>query len=94
VTTKWVETFARAIGRIDYNLDAPRIEEAFKKFETIGRKWPCPAVVIDLMPRRPEMERIDYDPRNSEQNNSGLRLSDMFDKILEKSHIFDKDIPF
>jgi hypothetical protein len=58
----WVEAFIRSIGRIDERLDSLRIESAFIKYERTGKKWPSPAEVIELMPRRPELKRLE-EPR-------------------------------
>ena len=58
----WTDAFISAIGRVDESLDTKRINEAFKKARNTLKKWPAPAIVIELMPRRPEAKRINYDP--------------------------------
>ena len=55
----WVYAFKKSIGRIDEGLDAPRIQAAFtESFHTL-EKWPAPATIINMMPRRPEVKRIE-----------------------------------
>jgi hypothetical protein len=54
----WVEAFMRSIGRIDEQLDALRIESAFIKYERTGTKWPSPAQIIELMPRRVVLNQL------------------------------------
>jgi hypothetical protein len=39
-------------------VDAPRIAEAFRLAARRIPRWPTPAEVIDLMPRRPERQKI------------------------------------
>lgn len=56
----WCEAFTRAIGRVDEELDSGRIEQAFIKFETQAIKWPSPAMIIQLLPLRPEVKRVEY----------------------------------
>ena len=58
----WVDAFTSAIGRIDEGLDTSRINDAFKKARNTLKKWPAPAHVIELMKRRPEVQRIGYAP--------------------------------
>jgi hypothetical protein len=58
----WAEAFTSSIGRINESLDAVRINKAFKKARHTLSKWPSPAQVIELMPRRPEVERLEYVP--------------------------------
>ena len=62
VLDQWVEVFADRIGRIDERLDTPRIEKAFKIAKGTFSTWPAPSQIIELMPRRPEAQRISYDP--------------------------------
>jgi len=61
-TELWIDAFRRAIGRIDEQLDAHRITKAFQSAQQQMVDWPSPAQVIALLPNRPEVNRIQYDP--------------------------------
>ena len=63
ITVKvWIETFGTALGRADQSLDEPRIRAAFKEARTKLTKWPAPFQILELLPRRPEVKKIHYDP--------------------------------
>ena len=62
VLDQWVDVFAYRIGRIDERLDTPRIEKAFRIAKGTFSTWPAPSQILDLMPRRPEAQRIGYAP--------------------------------
>lgn len=64
----WAYAFTTAIGRIDERLDRPRINKAFLSSHPVLKKWPSPAMIIELMPRRPEAERITFDPEVTEES--------------------------
>ncbi len=61
-TELWIDAFSRSIGHIDEGLDTSRINKAFERAQERFIDWPSPAQVIELMPRRPEAQRISYDP--------------------------------
>jgi hypothetical protein len=61
-TELWIDAFSRSIGRIDEGLDTKRINKAFERAQERFVDWPSPAQVIELMPRRPEVERLEYVP--------------------------------
>lgn len=51
-----------SIGKIDQELDSPRIDEAFRELSRSVKNWPTPAQAIELLPPRPRQDRIDYHP--------------------------------
>ena len=61
-TELWIDAFNRSIGRIDEGLDAKRINKAFERAQEKFIDWPSPKQVIELMPRRPEAERLTHNP--------------------------------
>lgn len=65
-TELWIDAFSRSIGRIDEGLDTSRINKAFERAQERFVDWPSPAQVIELMPRRPEVERIAFTPVSNE----------------------------
>ncbi len=80
VLDQWVEVFADRIGRIDERLDTPRIEKAFKIAKGTFSTWPAPSQIIELMPRRPEVERIEYVPAS---NGYGKGYMDVCFKMID-----------
>ena len=75
----WVESFATALGRLSEDLDRPRIKKAFKTIRPRLVQWPTPYQVLELMPRRPELERIEH----NEKPMAGEKVS-QFSQLLEK----------
>ena len=80
----WTFAFSKAIGRIDQQLDEPRINKAFGAATVKLTSWPSPAQIIELMPRRPEVQRLNHDPRDFEPMPEGM-LTGMLNDILAKS---------
>lgn len=75
VLDQWEEIFSDRIGRVDERLDTPRIEKAFRIAKGTFSTWPAPSEIIELMPRRPEVNQIRYDPpANKEQAKSAFQI--------------------
>ena len=58
----WTFAFSRALGNMIPNLDEPRINKAFGESTAKLTSWPSPKQIIDLMPRRPHQQHVDYTP--------------------------------
>lgn len=100
----WAEAFTSSIGRIDERQDAERINKAFKKARHTLNKWPSPAQIIDLMPRRPERTAISHEiPADVKKAKMAFKIcqdviagkiSVVDANALLAEEIEDKEIPF
>ena len=98
-TELWIDAFNSALGRNDESLDAARVDKAFMLARERFVDWPAPAQIIELMPRRPEVRRLDYEPRHHEPKGEHLAikdsgsLSEMLDALLTTTEP-DEEMPF
>jgi hypothetical protein len=85
----WTLAFMRSFSA-DEKLDAHRIDYAFQKMLPELKKWPSPAMIIEQMPSRLHVARVDYDPRDHEEkdgsdiNKMSKALCDLSDGIISK----------
>ena len=80
----WIEAFRDELGLAIEQVDAPRIEQAFRKVRRKLYKWPSPAMVLEHLPPRPPRRHLDHDPRDFEPMPEGM-LTGMLNDILAKS---------
>jgi hypothetical protein len=72
----WAEAFGTALGLSNQELDEPRIRAAFKSARPELETWPMPKHIIDRMPRRPEVDRITFEPAaNSEYAKQAFKIA-------------------
>lgn len=57
-TQVWINTLWDSVARWDEATDARRLREAFHTLARQAERWPAPAHVMDVIPRRPEAPRL------------------------------------
>jgi len=74
LTQSWSFVFKRrlGVGVAVEEIDAPRIQEAFCRAMELD-KWPAPAQVADLMPRRPERPAVPHLPQRTARGYEELK---------------------
>ena len=78
----WLRAFKAHLGLAIEKVDAPRIREAFQRSFSVLRRWPSPAMIIDLMPDRPKRDVLDAPELSEEQKEKNrVRIKEILQRI-------------
>lgn len=81
----WADAFWHAPKAWDQDLDAPRIDAAFRTIACQLERLPTPKAVMEAMPKRPEPKKLPEPPISEEQWQENLK------RIAELAASFKKD---